>query len=213
MDDLQLACYWSNGFERTLRSELRVRGSGLGELVRNTRDALPPPIRENLATIARIRNKVVHDEVPLADRGGFERLCHDTERALAKWLENAHGGGKRHVRRVSEEVRRHPILVVVPPRKEQSIYRLKTTGVMIGRQPNTFGGEYIRLRDDFASREHARIYFIASRGYILRDLDSTNGTFVDGLRLTGDHVLAVGNELRIGHTLLYFELDADPKNA
>ena len=39
----------------------------------------------------------------------------------------------------------------------------------------------------------------------MRDLGSTNGTFVGGAPLAGEHVLRIGDELRIGETELRYE--------
>jgi pSer/pThr/pTyr-binding forkhead associated (FHA) protein len=58
--------------------------------------------------------------------------------------------------------------------------------------------------DDFASAHHARVE--AQRdGIWLIDLDSTNGTFVNGERMNGRHRLHDGDVVRIGQTELRFE--------
>ena len=49
----------------------------------------------------------------------------------------------------------------------------------------------IVLSDPEISRKHARLIFQAG-GYVLEDLGSTNGTFVNGQRLMGPHVLRPG---------------------
>ena len=56
------------------------------------------------------------------------------------------------------------------------------------------------LRDRQVSRRHLAIDFTA-KGMRLRDLDSTNGTFVSGLRITEVH-LAGGETIRLGETSL-----------
>ena len=58
--------------------------------------------------------------------------------------------------------------------------------------------------DDYASAHHARI---ESRrdGVWLLDLDSTNGTWVNGTRMDGRHRLRTGDVVRIGETELRFE--------
>jgi pSer/pThr/pTyr-binding forkhead associated (FHA) protein len=64
----------------------------------------------------------------------------------------------------------------------------------------------VRIEDRFASGIHARAY---SRGanYYVEDLNSTNGTFLNGARLEGEAQLSDLDELRIGDTELRFELD------
>ena len=41
--------------------------------------------------------------------------------------------------------------------------------------------------------------------WVVQDLGSTNGTFVGGAPLAGEHVLRTGDELRIGETELRYE--------
>src|SRR4051812_35490437 len=48
------------------------------------------------------------------------------------------------------------------------------------------------------SKLHARITRAADGGMELRDLQSTNGTFVNGTRLSGAKRLQQGDQLRIG---------------
>lgn len=75
-------------------------------------------------------------------------------------------------------------------------------GLTIGR-----GGDAdVRIEDRFASGIHCRIY---SRGasYYVEDLGSTNGTYLNGSRLTRETQLSDLDELRIGDTELRFELD------
>ena len=64
----------------------------------------------------------------------------------------------------------------------------------MGRQP----GLEVFLEDPLISRRHAEI-FETGAGYYLRDLSSTNGTFVNGTQLTdGDHLLRDGDVISLG---------------
>ncbi|MCI0711660.1 MAG: FHA domain-containing protein [Chloroflexi bacterium] len=59
----------------------------------------------------------------------------------------------------------------------------------------------ITISDPEVSRQHC--HFIKSaEGYTLRDLGSTNGTFVNGERLEGDHPLKNGDRIGFGETVL-----------
>ena len=59
----------------------------------------------------------------------------------------------------------------------------------------------IALGGDLVSRRHARLA-ATSTAVWLEDLNSTNGVFVDGRRITGRHQLAIGNRIVVGeHTL------------
>jgi len=79
--------------------------------------------------------------------------------------------------------------------------------VDVGAQPVTIGKgpATIQISDDPAvSTRHAEV---ALRGgaFVVTDLGSTNGTFVGGAPLAGEHVLRTGDELRIGETELRYE--------
>jgi hypothetical protein len=58
--------------------------------------------------------------------------------------------------------------------------------------------------DDFASARHARIE-VRGDGVWVQDLDSTNGTFVNGSRVAGAQRLDHGDVLRVGETDLRVE--------
>jgi pSer/pThr/pTyr-binding forkhead associated (FHA) protein len=62
------------------------------------------------------------------------------------------------------------------------------------------------IRDDYTSSHHARLLLRGDR-WAIQDLDSTNGTFVDGTRVTGASVpLSLGTPVKVGATT--FELRA-----
>jgi hypothetical protein len=58
--------------------------------------------------------------------------------------------------------------------------------------------------DPYASSKHSAV-LVRNGARIVRDLGSTNGTFVGGAPLAGEHVLRTGDELRIGETELRYE--------
>lgn len=74
------------------------------------------------------------------------------------------------------------------------------TYVMIGRSPECA----IVLDDDFVSTRHARVVN-GDAGLYLEDLGSTNGTFVNGRRITGATIIGPADEIRIGRTILKLE--------
>lgn len=59
--------------------------------------------------------------------------------------------------------------------------------------------------DPQVSRLHAVMERYPS-GWCVRDLGSSNGTFVNGDRLVGEHRLSTGDEVRVGGTRLVFRL-------
>jgi pSer/pThr/pTyr-binding forkhead associated (FHA) protein len=58
--------------------------------------------------------------------------------------------------------------------------------------------------DEFASARHARIE-VRGDGVWVQDLDSTNGTYVNGARVTGAQRMDAGDVLRVGETDLAVE--------
>jgi transcriptional regulator with GAF, ATPase, and Fis domain len=66
----------------------------------------------------------------------------------------------------------------------------------------------IVLKDDLCSRDHAEVSFSANR-WRVRDLNSLNGTRVNGTRLTGEHALEPNDEVHLGRTHLLFVTDMD----
>jgi pSer/pThr/pTyr-binding forkhead associated (FHA) protein len=78
----------------------------------------------------------------------------------------------------------------------------------LGVEPLTIGRASesgLVIRDDYTSTYHARL-MLWDDAWKIQDLDSTNGTFVDGKRVTNPTTVSVGTPIRIGTTT--FELRA-----
>ncbi len=74
----------------------------------------------------------------------------------------------------------------------------------IGRET----GNLIIINDAEVSRKHCQFVFQGGK-YVLTDLGSTNGTFVNGQRLTGQHILQSGEVISLGEQInLLFEVIA-----
>ncbi len=84
-----------------------------------------------------------------------------------------------------------------PPRLELHVLRNEQT--IIGR---TDQGD-VTLDDDEVSREHAAIHDVGGT-WRVDDLDSVNGVFVNGQRISDGHPLLGGEVIRVGCTLLRF---------
>ena len=75
-------------------------------------------------------------------------------------------------------------------------------GVTLGRS----GEADVSFTDRYASGLHARLYPRGDR-YFLEDMNSTNGTLLDGGAVTGEAELRDGSMIEIGDTAFRFELD------
>ena len=64
----------------------------------------------------------------------------------------------------------------------------------------------IVLKDDLCSREHAEVSYSGGR-WRLRDLNSLNGTRVNGVRLDGEWELTPQDDVYLGRTHLLFVKD------
>ncbi|GGW53411.1 FHA domain-containing protein [Streptomyces lucensis JCM 4490] len=82
---------------------------------------------------------------------------------------------------------------------------LTGTTVALQGQTITLGRAHdstIVLDDDYASSRHARIYPDRDGQWIVEDLGSTNGTYLDRSRLTTPTPISLGAPIRIGKTVI-----------
>jgi hypothetical protein len=84
---------------------------------------------------------------------------------------------------------------------ENTEFVLDSAGISIGRgNPND-----VRLdADEYASAQHARVE-PRRDGVWIEDVGSTNGTYVNGVRLSRPRKLSIGDLVRVGETDLRFE--------
>jgi len=75
-----------------------------------------------------------------------------------------------------------------------------TTPVTIGRDPQ----QTLAVADPELSRRHARVFLVNQEPFV-QDLGSTNGTFIDGERLSAPSKLDEGRLLRIGSHYFRYE--------
>jgi FHA domain len=82
-------------------------------------------------------------------------------------------------------------------------FQLNSAPLTVGR-----GGQndLVLDGDEFASARHARIE-VRGDGVWVQDLESTNGTYVNGSRVAGAQRLGNGDVLRVGETDLLVEED------
>jgi pSer/pThr/pTyr-binding forkhead associated (FHA) protein len=92
----------------------------------------------------------------------------------------------------------------VPPRElvvhhdgqAPEVVALDGRTVALGRS-----AEGVRIDDPYASDRHARIEPDGEE-YVLRDLGSTNGTFLNAVRLSEPARLAAGDQIGVGDTVV-----------
>ena len=93
------------------------------------------------------------------------------------------------------------VVVSSPALRKGAVYSINATALTIGRAA---ANDVPIDGDEFASSRHAR--FEPRRdGVYVEDAGSTNGTFVNGIRLTRERKLTPGDVVRIGETDLRFE--------
>jgi pSer/pThr/pTyr-binding forkhead associated (FHA) protein len=101
--------------------------------------------------------------------------------------------------------RMHTGLLVVlssPALDTNTERELDSTPVTIGRA----GDNHLAIdADEFASVHHAKIE-PRRDGVWVTDLDSTNGTFVNGVKVTRPRKLSPGDVIRVGETDLRYDL-------
>ena len=90
-------------------------------------------------------------------------------------------------------------LTIRSPASEPNEYIVPTGKTALGRKSDND----IVIADASASRIHAEMEYDAKKDVVfLRDLGSTNGTFVNRERLTEPRQLAVDDQIRIGQYLI-----------
>jgi pSer/pThr/pTyr-binding forkhead associated (FHA) protein len=79
--------------------------------------------------------------------------------------------------------------------------------LLIGRDSSNA----VSINDAEVSRKHSRLSFQGGK-YVIEDLGSTNGTFVNGQRLAGPVVLKAGDVVSLGEqiVLMYDAVNMDP---
>jgi hypothetical protein len=93
------------------------------------------------------------------------------------------------------------VVVKSPALSEGDELTLNSSSLLLGRGS---GNDVNLARDEYASTKHARVE-PRRDGVWLEDVGSTNGTYLNGIRLTRAKKLAPGDIMRIGETELRYE--------
>jgi Inner membrane component of T3SS, cytoplasmic domain len=86
-------------------------------------------------------------------------------------------------------------LVITSGPKEGLEIELPSEQLAIGRSSESG----LVIRDDYTSTHHARL-MLWNDGWVVQDLDSTNGTFLDGVRVTLPTPVPLNTPVTIGTT-------------
>ena len=88
-------------------------------------------------------------------------------------------------------------LVLLTGSDESRRVRIRHQGHVVGRSPDAD----IHIDDPYASEFHARVG-IQDERVVVHDLGSTNGTYVNGRRVTSPTSASRGDTVQIGKTIL-----------
>src|SRR4029450_2235379 len=77
-------------------------------------------------------------------------------------------------------------------------FELPDAPALVGRD-----SRQLPLTDNTVSRRHAEL-IPGQDNWILRDLGSSNGTYINGTRVTHRYSLKLGDQIRVGRTLMVF---------
>src|SRR3970282_1773487 len=85
--------------------------------------------------------------------------------------------------------------------------QLQRRSIVLGRDPSCD----LVINDIEVSRRHARL-IAQSGGYVIEDLGSTNGTFVEGERVRSVRPLKSGENIQLGESIS-LRYEAEPETA
>ncbi len=91
------------------------------------------------------------------------------------------------------------IKLILEERGELQTMELDRDAITIGRTADNA----VRVADALSSRHHCKIEK-TSEGWFVEDLKSRNGTTLNGQRIDGRRVLAVGDQVAIGESVIHF---------
>ncbi len=97
-------------------------------------------------------------------------------------------------------------LTIIGPDGRQEVELLAHN--TLGRHPNNT----VQVLDRIVSKEHCHVDLIDGSRFILRDLGSLNGTYVNGERVS-ERVLNAGDEIMLGSTKIIFDAHEAPSQA
>jgi pSer/pThr/pTyr-binding forkhead associated (FHA) protein len=89
------------------------------------------------------------------------------------------------------------MVIVNEPEASSRTFALRDSELVIGRSEKC----HVKLADTYCSQLHARIYD-KDGAWFVEDLGSTNGTYLNRMKVTAPSPLSAGDEVRVGKTML-----------
>ena len=129
---------------------------------------------------------------------GSRRRCRRPQRPQRQQPRRRSSGQQRRRRRPPAPRRPHQARRLRGHRSPAPPSRSRARRSRLGRAHDST----IVLDDDYASSRHARIYPDRDGQWIVEDLGSTNGTYLDRTRLTTPTPIPLGAPIRIGKTVI-----------
>jgi two-component system NtrC family sensor kinase len=90
------------------------------------------------------------------------------------------------------------LLVLQGPDKGRR-FELPDALALVGRE-----SRQLPLTDNTVSRRHCELFPTEDKGWVLKDLGSANGTWINGQRIERTAILKLGDQIRVGRTILVF---------
>jgi pSer/pThr/pTyr-binding forkhead associated (FHA) protein len=94
------------------------------------------------------------------------------------------------------------LLVLSGPLKGHKYLVKADVPILIGRSPEA---DINISYDDYCSRKHASIRILNNK-FVIEDLNSTNGTYVNGKKIEGEWMLSDGDIITFGQTKIVLRM-------
>ena len=113
---------------------------------------------------------------------------------------------KLDLRDLPLSITKRPVLVILQGQSIGQTTKLENERTVVGRGSTAD----LVLRDEIASRQHAEIICLDLDStcveYYVNDLGSTNGTFLNGAKVTSQQLLQDGDKIKIGNHMMKFAM-------
>lgn len=90
-----------------------------------------------------------------------------------------------------------PYISVLYPKENKKTMIIPKNGLLIGRSDDCD----FNIEDEYVSSRHCKIFY-EGENFILEDLDSTNGTFINGTEVLKKNIIKDSQEFQIGITII-----------